>query len=196
MEMQGLPKHRRVEQEEQKKRGIVGVAVLGVLALVGVAVWFVFGADKNTALKPDVLTGEEIRLRQEAFEQSAAIQLEPVKKTDLFKAFTSMKLRQRDVQKLEADMQDGSVWLAWITVWDDVAEDGDVIKIDAGGFTRVVALSGAKQSIAIPVNHGSVAIVGIEDGGGGITTAISSNGSILRVPVIAEGQRVVIPTAG
>ena len=80
--------------------------------------------------------------------------------------------------------------LAWVTLWDTDAEDGDAVRIDSGAFSRTVTLSKQPLTIAIPVPPNSVVkVTGIRDGeGGGITVGFASGGARAVFPIMSVGQ--------
>lgn len=80
--------------------------------------------------------------------------------------------------------------LAWLTVWDTDAEDGDAVRIDSGGYSRTITLTKAPLTFAVPVPVDSVIrITGIRDGeGGGITVGLASGGSRAIFPIMSVGQ--------
>jgi len=87
--------------------------------------------------------------------------------------------------------------LAWITLWDTEAEDGDVVRVDSGGYSRTVTLSHAPVAFAIPVPlDGMVQLTGVHDGGGGITVGASSGQRVLALPLMSTGQVLRIPIGG
>jgi hypothetical protein len=80
--------------------------------------------------------------------------------------------------------------LAWITLWDTDAEDGDVVRIDSDGYSRTITLAKQPLTIAIPVPRNSILkVTGIRDGeGGGITVGLASGGVRVVFPIMSEGQ--------
>jgi len=83
-----------------------------------------------------------------------------------------------------------SVRLAWITLWDTDAEDGDVVRIDSQGYHRTVTLTKQPVTIAIPVpKEGTINVTGVRDGeGGGITVGLASGESRAVFPIMSVGQ--------
>lgn len=83
-----------------------------------------------------------------------------------------------------------SLRLAWITLWDTDAEDGDAVRIDSHGYSRTVVLTKQPITFAIPVPiTGNVNITGIRDGeGGGITVGLASGTSKVVFPIMSVGQ--------
>lgn len=80
--------------------------------------------------------------------------------------------------------------LAWITLWDTDAQDGDAVRIDSQGYSRTVTLTNAPVTFAIPVPaSGAVQISGIRDGeGGGITVGLASGPASILLPIMSVGQ--------
>jgi hypothetical protein len=80
--------------------------------------------------------------------------------------------------------------LAWLTVWDTDAEDGDAVRIDSGGYSRTITLTKAPVTFAVPVPGDSILrVTGIRDGeGGGITVGLASGGSRAIFPIMSVGQ--------
>ena len=80
--------------------------------------------------------------------------------------------------------------LAWITLWDTDAEDGDVVRIESNGLSRTITLSKQPLTIAVPVPADSVVKVsGVRDGeGGGITVGFASGAARAVFPIMSVGQ--------
>jgi hypothetical protein len=86
--------------------------------------------------------------------------------------------------------------LASISVWDTHAVDGDVVAIVSAGYRREVVLTKAGETIAFPVDQAAtVEIVGIRDGGGGITLGIRGPSQEILMPIMSEGQTLSLPLA-
>jgi hypothetical protein len=80
--------------------------------------------------------------------------------------------------------------LAWVTLWDTDAEDGDVVRLDSEGYSRTVTLAKKPVTFAVPVpKDGIIKVTGIRDGeGGGITVGLASGASRAVFPIMSEGQ--------
>jgi hypothetical protein len=80
--------------------------------------------------------------------------------------------------------------LAWITLWDTDAEDGDAVRVDSQGYSRTVTLTKQPVTFAIPIPvSGNINITGIQDGeGGGITVGLASGESKTVFPIMSVGQ--------
>lgn len=80
--------------------------------------------------------------------------------------------------------------LAWITLLDTDAEDGDTVRIDSQGYSRTIVLTKQPLTFAIPVpTNGAISITGVRDGeGGGITVGLASGDLKALLPIMSEGQ--------
>lgn len=86
--------------------------------------------------------------------------------------------------------------LVWLTLWDTHAQDGDVVLVQSGGYQQEVTLLNKPARIAVPVPpSGVINIVGVHDGGGGITIGAMSGESPVALPVMSEGQTLGVPVA-
>ena len=86
---------------------------------------------------------------------------------------------------------DAGARLVELTLWDDVAQDGDVVMVTSAGYSQQVNLMHAPQTLAFPTITGSpVTITGVHDGGGGITLGFTGSGVPVALPVLAEGQSI------
>lgn len=84
--------------------------------------------------------------------------------------------------------------LVSVYLWDTNVEDGDVVSIHSAGYTREVVLTKAGQMIAFPVDDAAtVQIVGVRDGGGGITLGIRGPSQEIMMPIMSEGQVLSLP---
>ena len=80
--------------------------------------------------------------------------------------------------------------LVWVRLWDTDVEDGDVVRIESGGYSRTVTLTKNGITIAVPVSaSGQMRISGIRDGdGGGITVGLGSGSTRAILPIMSVGQ--------
>lgn len=92
------------------------------------------------------------------------------------------------------EAEGGYISLAWVTVWDNLAEDGDVIEVSSGGMTRVVSILNEPTTIVVPysIDSAQLKITGLRDGGGGITVAARTANGSLSLPVMSEGQVITL----
>ena len=97
-----------------------------------------------------------------------------------------------------ADSQTQAAQPAWdkggqqmveLVLWDNVAEDGDVVQVSSLGYSQTITITHAKQTLYFPAQYDvPVTITGIHDGGGGITLGFTGSGQPVSLPVMAEGQ--------
>jgi antitoxin (DNA-binding transcriptional repressor) of toxin-antitoxin stability system len=86
------------------------------------------------------------------------------------------------------------VTLTQITLWDTDAPDGDVVRILSAGYEIEVTLSKTPVALAVPVPpRGVINVVGVRDGGGGITAGIAVGGQAIELPIMSVGQTLGIP---
>ena len=97
-----------------------------------------------------------------------------------------------------ADSQTQAAQPAWdkggqqmveLVLWDNVAEDGDVVQVSSLGYSQTITITHAPQTVYFPAQYDvPVTITGIHDGGGGITLGFTGSGQPVSLPVMAEGQ--------
>jgi hypothetical protein len=153
------------------------------------------------ASQTDHLSDRERSLRLESFNALPPLQLSPVPTQEVKSAIDSMHLSGPAQQELltettpgaqaqPADATQTPVRLAWITLWDTDVQDGDVVRIQAQGYSRTVTLTKHGATFAIPVPaSGIVRVTGIKDGdGGGITVGLASGTARAVFPIMSPGQ--------
>lgn len=88
--------------------------------------------------------------------------------------------------------------LAWLTLWDTDDEDGDIVRIDSGGYSRVIYLTKVPVAYAVPIAvQGSLTITGLKDGeGGGITVGVMTGNLPIPLPIMSTGQTLAIHVRG
>jgi hypothetical protein len=170
---------------------LVGIAILTVVAVTSVmpkvAAMVGIGADR---IPSTVAT-----IRQNAFEAIAAsgVRLERVPAEQISQAVSEMKLDAASQAVLMQQIKAGRVALAFVRLWDDQAEDGDVIQVASGGYSVAVSLTKMGSTIAIPLVGTPITITGQHDGGGGITAGMETSSGELFTPVVSTGQALRIP---
>ncbi len=173
---------------------IGGALGLGVVVAVVVLSMKILGAGVPSG--GDTLTGEQERARTAAWSQAltnsgAGFALPQVQAASLRSAIASMGLPAAAAVSLERDVQAGAAGLAFLSLRDDYAEDGDVVTVQAGGYMATVSLLNAPTRLPIPVPPGGtmVTITGVHDGGGGITVEVQG----AKIPPLRIGQTVTVP---
>lgn len=116
---------------------------------------------------------------------------------DLDQALASMPdtVPQEAREEMRTQVNEGRLQLAWVTLWDTHAEDGDVLRFESSVSipVEVMALN-QKTTLAIPYPaDGKVLVTGVKDGGGGITIALESGATSIAWPTMAPGDQLVLP---
>jgi hypothetical protein len=169
--------------------GALGAAAL--LAAVG------FGLNSLSGPRTDELTARQIADMNASWAAASArgIDAKTVAPTDIHQAIETMNLAPDQAEALEHDASAGRISLVWVTVWDDMAEDGDIVALSSEGVRTVVTLKNAQATIALPRPTGGVInMEGVTDGGGGgITVGILSGGTQVQVAPMKPGELLGIP---
>lgn len=107
----------------------------------------------------------------------------------------ALAVPEADGRRLIAEALAGKRILGRIVLWDNCAEDGDVVRIASAGVTATVRLTHAPQTVVIPYDSGgSLIVTGVHDGdGGGITPAIELATGALPLPPFRVGEIRVLP---
>ena len=131
--------------------------------------------------------------RREAFRRAGQLMLPAVQPGDLVEALQTMQLATQPPGVRQA-VEDSRQQLAWLTVWDDMDEDGDTVEIVSDGFARTVRLTNAPMRFAVPVpERGLIDVRGIYDGGGGITMSLMTTTGKVAMPIMDVGQVIGVP---
>ena len=171
--------------------------------------------------KADVVSQAERSERALLLPSMKPLTLSPVAAPDIDKALQTMLLdtrQQSELRKLVmaapvvvpqslAVMATGKpaaipvsvqspIKLVELTLWDTHAPDGDVVVVASAGYSREVVLSKQAETIVVPVAAmGGISVTGVRDGGGGITLGIRGAQQPLLMPILSEGQSIVLPVA-
>lgn len=178
---------KKVQWSRRRKPVLAAVVVAAALGLGAVMV--TLGGSSGGS---DDLTAAETTQRSRNF--TGRISLPLVDPIDTDKALASMALDVQAEAALTADVNAGRAHLAWLSVWDDQAQDGDRIRVSAGGFDLDLDLYNAPHRIGIPIadENPGLTIMGLHDGGGGITIGIQTTNGVVLTPVLRPGQLLPI----
>ena len=159
----------------------------------------------STSFLPGMLGGDSISDAQRANIESKYIEaknagvtiFQPVNFLDpeeRRQAKLASGLPENKAEHLMKEAEAGVISLAKLTLWDNLAEDGDIVEVQANGLTRIVPIRHAKTTIVIPYSFEapSLSIKGIRDGGGGITISAVTNSGDLPLPVMSVGETRVL----
>jgi hypothetical protein len=160
--------------------------VLGVIALSAYFLLFGFVPDK------DNLTQEDINARSQQFNQSMPLSLKKLSDPAIIKeAIEDMPIPPEQKKLVAKDVAANKTDFVELVLWDDLAEDGDVVEIVAGTYKLQVPLLNRSKVFHLPLprNNTSIKMVGITDGGGGITVSTMINGSgHIKIPALNVGE--------
>lgn len=139
--------------------------------------------------------------RQTAYTQLQAFPLVPVPAGETQAALDQMQLPPAERAALQSALpapaaapQPQDLRLARFEFWDTHAQDGDIVAFVSAGYRREVPLTHGAVSVTIPVDgSGVVHIVGVHDGGGGITLGLKGAGQEVLMPIMREGQTLTLP---
>jgi hypothetical protein len=203
--------HRTLVKSIAATAGVAMVLAAAALYSSGYVPW-------PSARSGDSVTQQETAAREAAFSSQPALALSMVSPDDVVPAVDQMGLPAPEkaalLARLNADQPALSpgqkpetvapatlsaaapapaharTRLAWITLWDTDAEDGDVVRIESNGLSRTITLSKQPLTIAVPVPADSVVKVsGVRDGeGGGITVGFASGAARAVFPIMSVGQ--------
>ncbi len=184
-------KKKELTTEEKRERAKKG----GVLALTAVAL-FALSQLIFPPAKVDALTQLEVHQIIEGYAQLGQIALPAVnikKKREAAIAIKSMALNHAAEQSLIESLNRDETELRWIELFDTHAEDGDVIRVSTGGYSRVIGILNAPVRFAIPISGPqTVEIEAVTDGGGGVTLGVTTPSGPYPLPPLAVGQLIEV----
>nr|WP_199046810.1 hypothetical protein [Dyella sp. ASV24] len=197
---------------------LLAKALLPTAILVGMVAASSFALSNGWAQLGDDVSPAQAQMRLETFHALDSLMASKVAPSDMERALDSMQLSTTARQSLRGELRSETATpvtlpdtsptapatqpaaqpqvraeqpqLVWIRLWDTDAEDGDVVRIDSGGYSRTVRLTKHGDTFAVPVSpDGLVRVTGIKDGdGGGITVGLASGSSQAVFPIMSEGQ--------
>jgi hypothetical protein len=101
--------------------------------------------------------------------------------------------------EMKATIQQDEAALYKLSLWDCMSEDGDIVEVLVDGqHFLTVTLRHATTTVLVPIPHHrptAIAIRGIHDGGGGITTGIRSSGGDYVLRSLHEGEVISLSVA-
>ncbi|WP_424830248.1 hypothetical protein [Ruegeria sp.] len=176
--------------------GWLAAAAVAVAA-VAIGAFTVFGGAGGGG---DTITEAESQSRIESHQALLASPGLPVRLVgadEVDDAIASMpdNVSQEAREEIREQINQGGLQLAWVTLWDTHAEDGDILRFESTSSIpiEVMALN-ARTTFAIPYPaDGQVLVTGVKDGGGGITIALESGAASIAWPTMAPGDQLLLP---
>ena len=109
-------------------------------------------------------------------------------------AVKAMPVPEAQARALITDALAGRRNLGRVVVWDNVDQDNDVISVSSGGLSTTLTLRSVPQTVILPYpKGGSLAVSGVQDGGGGITVGLELSTGPLPLPPLRVGEVRVLP---
>ena len=185
-------------ERRKRGRGVMGlVAAVAVAAAIGAGAFFGLQGDSADAGVDQISTQESQTLQREytAMLASGGIEVDMVGADEVDQAIESMPVSDQQRTEVYQKVQSGHMRLAWLTLWDTHAQDGDVLRFesDASLPIEVTALN-APTTLAIPFPAtGTVKVTGVVDGGGGITIGLKSGAAQIVWPTMQPGDTLTLP---
>jgi hypothetical protein len=171
---------------------VIGVAALAVAGAIGMAVLGGGGGDKapTPAQKAEI----DRTWRQVQASRVTLLPIPPGNRDQAYGQLRALGVPPGRVQAIQAEVERGTMELVSFTLWDNLAEDGDIVDLETPDLTVRVPLRHARATIPLvrPAS-GVVNIHGVHDGGGGITMGIEANGTPVLLPPLRPGQVLGIP---
>lgn len=195
----GVEPGQRKPSEDVPQRGLkIRHALSGVVLVVAAATVYQ-GAKPwlGGAGGIDAPTQQQIEAMNTEFKamlDSGGVQLAAVVEEDRPAVIAQLPLSATDKQNLTQQAAQRSQDFVWITVFDNVAEDGDVVALTSNGVRVVVPIFHQRTRIALPrPADGHVFLEGVNDGGGGVTVSVISGDTPVPIPPMEPGQTVAVP---
>lgn len=213
---EGASTGKPLEPTRPSRRGAIGAALIGLLVLAGGGIGVMEWGNQAPHVGITTTLGQGEPYGGSAFLASDALVTDKQwqERADAFKAFTAKGPVQLDRaddaqttayldkviadpqqrQALLAQVREKQVDLAAVGLYDDCAEDGDVVAVTSGAVHVFVSLTHQVQYVLVPVPHGgnaTVNILGQGDGqGGGITVGMIVPGGAQHLPRLVPGQQI------
>lgn len=149
------------------------------------------GISSNTLNKTDAVKAVSALTSVAGQTTSATAQVTPPQAQDL-QGYADPQVKENLTQQIE----DGQVRVVAFSLFDDKAQDGDVVQVSGYGFAYTVPLYHTPTWIQVPVpmnGPGQVTITGTYDGGGGITLGVGVPGAALPIRALYPGESLTLP---
>jgi hypothetical protein len=116
--------------------------------------------------------------------------IRPIAAGEADKAIGRLMMSGPEKEKVREEVADGKLRLGWITVSDNLDEDGDWVRVGGAGFRQDVRLLHKPYTMAVPYLPGMpVTVTGLVDGGGGdITVSVYVGSAVLSLRPLKTGE--------
>ena len=166
------------------KKWLIGVALIVAIGGASLSHWY-NGSDQ--------LTDEQAQQRLEVFNRQGAVSAKKLSHSESLEKLKDLPISDTEKDQLKMVLNNKNTYLSELVVWDDMVEDGDIIKITSMGYEQTVYLKKAPQTFYFPSNNGTpLNVLGVHDGGGGITLGFTGTAQPIYLPVLIPGQSVQV----
>jgi hypothetical protein len=108
--------------------------------------------------------------------------------------WAKLQMPESEKNRLLHELKTGTLRLGMVKLWDSAAEDADMVRIVAAGFSQDILLRKEPQILYVPFSPGgSVRMTAVRDGGGGVTLGVETVLGPFLMPSLAVGQSVEVP---
>ncbi len=131
----------------------------------------------------------EVRRRAAAMAAAQPLRLDLVTPAQTDAALHSLALEPAEEVSMRGDILAGRARLAWLSLFDSDAEDGDVVTVESAGLTHTMLLTKQPVQVALCLPaSGRIRLIGVDQGrGGGVTVGIVSGTQTYKLPPMAVG---------
>lgn len=172
----------------------LGIGGAGALLAVALAVGVIsFESRQDTPMPPVAAPAQQSNA---AASGDAARMFQPVKASEIDQAVATLIMSEPQKEQVRQAVRKNELRIAWVELSDSYDEDGDWVKVTAGGFSQNLRLFKKPLRFAIPYVPGApVTVTGLIDGeGGGITVAVHSGASTFGLKPLVKGETIMVPT--
>jgi hypothetical protein len=119
--------------------------------------------------------------------------VDPTNRNAVRGAIDAMQLPAPQRAEIEQAVIDQRIRIAWIVFTDSIDPDGDIVAVEAAGYTQHIVLSKAWTPVAVPLVSGSISITAVRDGGGGgVTVALATRNGPVAMQIMLPGDRIQV----
>lgn len=186
-EPQPEPEPEREPSQDSSKAGWVLGALAGIALLAGIG----YSAGMFSPAPSSIPTAVTATAPAQ---QSGFSFLQKIAAADQGSALQALRMSDADKGKATQAIQSGNTRLAWLSLADSGAEDGDIVTISGAGFSQTVPLLTKQTRLAVPYIPGTpIKVFATKDGSSpGVTVAVYVGGSVFKLKTMKEGDTVEI----
>ncbi|MEZ5890178.1 MAG: hypothetical protein R3D52_07875 [Xanthobacteraceae bacterium] len=187
-----LPEAQTEPSSGLSRNAWLGIGGAGTLLAVALAAGVIsFGSKQDTPAPSPTTAGKSSNGASDA-----AQMFQMVKPAEIDQAVAALVMSEPQKEQVRQALKRNDMRIAWVQLSDSFDEDGDWVKVTAGGFSQNLRLFKKPLRFAIPYVPGApVAVTGLIDGeGGGITVAVHSGASTFGLKPLVKGETIMVPT--